>query len=44
VPVPVFRSRTRLVDFAIDAAMIPVAAARVWARRAGRGGRLAPVA
>jgi glycosyltransferase involved in cell wall biosynthesis len=30
VPVPVFRSRTRLVDFVIDAAMIPVAAARVW--------------
>jgi glycosyltransferase involved in cell wall biosynthesis len=43
VPVPVFRSRTRLVDFVIDAAMIPVAAARVWLRRAGRGGRLAPV-
>ena len=38
------RSRTRLVDFVIDAAMIPVAAARVWLRRAGRGGRLAPVA
>jgi len=43
VPVPVFRSRTRLVDFAIDAGMIPVAAARVWLGRAGRGGRLAPV-
>jgi glycosyltransferase involved in cell wall biosynthesis len=42
VPVPVFRSRTRLADFVIDAAMIPVAAARVWAKRAGRGGRLAP--
>jgi glycosyltransferase involved in cell wall biosynthesis len=42
VPVPVFRSRTRLVDFVIDAAMIPVAAARVWGNRAGRGGRLAP--
>ena len=42
VPVPVFRSRTRLVDFAIDAAMIPVAAFRVWFRRAGRGGRLGP--
>jgi len=40
VPVPVFRSRTRLVDFVIDAAMIPVAAARVWLRRAGKGGRL----
>jgi glycosyltransferase involved in cell wall biosynthesis len=43
VPVPLFRSRTRLVDFAIDAAMIPVAAARVWLRRAGRGGRLSPL-
>jgi len=42
VPVPVSRSRTRLVDFMIDAGMIPVAAARVWSRRAGRGGRLAP--
>jgi glycosyltransferase involved in cell wall biosynthesis len=42
VPVPVFRSRTRLVDFLIDAAMIPVAATRVGLRRAGRGGRLAP--
>jgi glycosyltransferase involved in cell wall biosynthesis len=42
VPVPVFRSRTRLVDFVVDAAMIPVAAARVWTGRAGRGGRLAP--
>src|SRR5919106_677375 len=30
VPVPVSRSRTRLVDFLIDAAMIPVAAGRVW--------------
>jgi glycosyltransferase involved in cell wall biosynthesis len=44
VPVPVFRSRTRLVDFAIDAGMIPVAAARVWLKRGGRGGRLAAVA
>lgn len=43
VPVPVFRSRTRLVDFVIDAVMIPVAAARVWLRRGGRGGRLAPL-
>jgi glycosyltransferase involved in cell wall biosynthesis len=42
VPVPVFRSRTRLADFVTDAAMIPVAALRVWLRRAGRGGRLAP--
>ena len=33
VPVPVFRSRTRLVDFVIDAAMIPVAAARVLLNR-----------
>jgi len=41
VPVPVFRSRTRLVDFIIDAAMIPVAAVRVWSKRAGKGGRLA---
>jgi glycosyltransferase involved in cell wall biosynthesis len=41
VPVPVFRSRTRLFDFVVDAVMIPVAAARVWLRRAGRGGRLA---
>jgi len=44
VPVPVSRSRTRLFDFAVDAGMIPVAAARVWLKRAGRGGRLAPVA
>jgi hypothetical protein len=43
VPVPVFRSRTRIVDFVIDAGMIPVAAARVWLRRAGHGGRLAPI-
>jgi glycosyltransferase involved in cell wall biosynthesis len=34
VPVPVFRSRTRFVDAAIDLAMIPVAAAR--ARRSRR--------
>lgn len=33
VPVPVFRSRTRLVDFVIDAAMIPVAALRVVLRQ-----------
>ena len=43
VPVPVSRSRTRLADFVIDAAMIPVAAFRVWLRRAGKGGRLAPL-
>ncbi len=36
VPVPVYRSRTRLRDAAIDFAMIPVAAARVWM---GRGRR-----
>ena len=35
VPVPVFRSRTRLVDFVLDAVMIPVAAFRVL----GPGGR-----
>ena len=33
VPVPVFRSRTRLVDAAIDLAMIPVAAYRAARRR-----------
>ena len=33
VPVPVFRSRTRFVDAAIDLAMIPVAAARAGRRR-----------
>lgn len=38
VPVPVYRSRTRLIDAAIDAAMIPVAAGRVRARRR-RGAR-----
>ncbi len=32
VPVPVARSRTRLRDAAIDLAVIPVAAARVWRR------------
>jgi glycosyltransferase involved in cell wall biosynthesis len=42
VPVPVSRSRTRLADFVVDAAMIPVAAVRVWLRRGGKGGRLAP--
>ena len=36
VPVPVFRSRTRLVDFLIDAAMIPVAACRVWVQQRPR--------
>jgi glycosyltransferase involved in cell wall biosynthesis len=41
VPVPVFRSRTRLVDFFVDAGMIPVAALRVWLRRGGKGGRVA---
>src|SRR4029453_6440472 len=33
VPVPVFRSRTRLVDAAIDLSMIPVAADRASRRR-----------
>jgi glycosyltransferase involved in cell wall biosynthesis len=37
VPVPVFRSRTRLVDAAIDLAMIPVAACRASRRRRRRG-------
>ena len=32
VPVPVARSRTRLRDAAIDLAVIPIAAARVWRR------------
>jgi len=32
VPVPVSRSRTRMRDAAIDLAVIPVAAARVWHR------------
>jgi len=36
VPVPVFRSRTRLVDAAIDLAMIPVAAYRASRRRRHR--------
>jgi drug/metabolite transporter (DMT)-like permease len=39
VPVPVFRSRTSLVDAAIDLAVIPVAAFRVAVRRP-RGRRL----
>jgi glycosyltransferase involved in cell wall biosynthesis len=43
VPVPVSRSRTRLVDFLVDAGMIPVAAFRVWLRRGGKGGRQQPV-
>jgi glycosyltransferase involved in cell wall biosynthesis len=33
VPVPVYRSRTRMVDVFIDLAAIPLAAARVTARR-----------
>jgi glycosyltransferase involved in cell wall biosynthesis len=36
VPVPVFRSRTRFVDAAIDLAMIPVAAYRTRPRRPRR--------
>jgi len=43
VSVPVSRSRTRLVDFFVDAAMIPVAAFRVWLRRGGKGGRQQPL-
>jgi glycosyltransferase involved in cell wall biosynthesis len=39
VPVPVFRSRTRLVDAAIDLAMIPVAAYRAARRRRRRSRR-----
>jgi glycosyltransferase involved in cell wall biosynthesis len=39
VPVPVFRSRTRLVDAAIDLAMIPVAAYRASRRRRRRSHR-----
>jgi hypothetical protein len=38
VPVPVSRSRTRLVDFVIDAVMIPVAALRVLLNRPLRAG------
>lgn len=33
VPVPVFRSRTSFFDAAVDLAVIPLAAARVWRRR-----------
>lgn len=36
VPVPVFRSRTRFSDAAIDLAVIPLSALRVWRRRARR--------
>ena len=36
VPVPVFRSRTRYVDAAIDLTVIPLSALRVWRRRAWR--------
>jgi glycosyltransferase involved in cell wall biosynthesis len=39
VPVPVFRSRTRLVDAVIDLAMIPVAAYRASRRRRRRSRR-----
>jgi glycosyltransferase involved in cell wall biosynthesis len=39
VPVPIFRSRTRLVDAAIDLAMIPVAAFRSSRRRRRRARR-----
>jgi glycosyltransferase involved in cell wall biosynthesis len=33
VPVPVYRSRTRMIDVVIDLAAIPAAAYRVWRRR-----------
>jgi dolichol-phosphate mannosyltransferase len=33
VPVPVIRSRTRMIDAVIDLAVVPVAAWRVWRRR-----------
>jgi len=36
VPVPVFRSRTRIVDAVIDILAVPLAAARVWLRRGRR--------
>lgn len=36
VPVPVFRSRTRLFDFAVDAGAIPLAALRVATARRSR--------
>ena len=36
VPVPVFRSRTRLRDAVIDLTVIPLSAARVWRRRSAR--------
>jgi hypothetical protein len=39
VPVPIFRSRTSLVDAAIDLAMIPVAAYRPSRRRRRRARR-----
>ena len=39
VPVPVYRSRTRLVDAGIDAAVMPAAAWRVLARRRVSGQR-----
>jgi hypothetical protein len=39
VPVPIFRSRTSLVDAAIDLAMIPVAAYRASRRRRRRARR-----
>ena len=33
VPVPIFRSRTRLFDALVDLVVIPLTAARVWRRR-----------
>lgn len=45
VPVPVFRSRTRFSDAAIDLTVIPLSALRVWRRRLRRGsGRRSPAA
>lgn len=39
VPVPLFRSRTSLLDAAIDAAAIPLAAFRVLRHRPGQDSR-----
>ncbi len=46
VPVPVFRSNTRMVDAVIDLAVMPRAAARVWLRSSRRPSpaSVAPVA
>jgi glycosyltransferase involved in cell wall biosynthesis len=42
VPVPVFRSRTRIVDAVIDLCAVPAAAWRVWRRRDRRTQHTAP--